>query len=178
MPSPRVSLLEFLRTGKFGGVSLGANISEVKAIFGEPQFIKTGSYGDPICTWDYWNIRFGYNTESQKVYTISIEVFHDEDHLDNHGHIRKRFPLDVGIFGVESDFEGTKKALHSAKLHFQQISNEPTSEYETLRLDSGAEFVFRRDLFPNGLELVLEVLHIYSKEIVTNSPYYSNLENS
>ncbi len=144
MPKKKViSMLEFLRTGMFGGLAVGADVNDLTRDFGKPIYIK--EYKDLTTKWVYEDVDFYVNLELQKVYGIIIWGFRDKDDLGNRPRENKKFLIDPWVLRWESGIAKTQKALESENINFQHLSSTPGEGYETFRLESGVEIVFSEE---------------------------------
>ncbi len=144
MPKKKViSMLEFLRTGSFGGLTNGAKITELEQLFGEPIYTKDdeGNTGK----WVYEDVDFYVNLEFNVVYGIVIWGFRDKDELGSIPRENKNFRVDPWLLRWQLGLEKTCNALKSENLRFQQLPNVPDEGYETLKLESGTEIIFTCD---------------------------------
>ena len=93
MPKKKViSMLEFLRTGSFGGISCGVEVSEAKKFLGKPIYVK--EYENATQKWVYEDVDFNVNLEIQKIYGIVIWGFRDEDEFGFFPRENKNFRID------------------------------------------------------------------------------------
>jgi hypothetical protein len=169
MPKKKViSMLEFLRTGMFGGLSVGADVADLRPHFGEPVYIK--NYRDLTAKWAYEDMEFYVNLELQKVYGIIIAGFQDKDDLGHYPRENKDFKIDPWILRWESGLLNTKNALDSVNLEFLQIPNAPSEGYETFRLKSGTQIIFAEEPdWVDGIQVWTENPRIVIDAIINTS---------
>lgn len=174
MPKKKViSLLEFLQTGMFGGLSVGANVADLRPTFGKPVYVKENE--DFRGKYVYEDVKFFYNMESQKVYGIIIFGFRDKDELGNFPRENKEFRIDSWILRWELGVEKTRIALESANLNFQYLPNTPGEGYETLLLESGVEITFSETPeWVDGKSVYLDPPKIVYESIVKTSSEFSH----
>jgi hypothetical protein len=176
MPKKKViSMLEFLRTGMFGGLAVGADVADLRPTFGKPVYIKENE--DFRGKYVYEDVEFFYNMESQKVYGIIIFGFRDKDELGNFPRENKKFRIDPWILRWQSGLLNTRNALNSENLTFQQLPSTPGEGYETFRLKSGVEIIFSEEpewvdgkiVYLDPPKIVYESIIKTSSEFVTTS---------
>ncbi len=144
MPKKKViSMLEFLRTGSFGGLTDGMKVSDLEPLFGEPIYTKEGD--DHTGKWVYDDVDFYVNLELNIVYGIVIWGFRDEDGQGNYPRENKNFRIEPWQLRWQLGLVKTINALKTENLKFQQLPNTPIDSYETLKLESGAEIIFTDD---------------------------------
>ncbi len=150
MPKKKViSLLEFLRTGSFGGLTNGARISELTTHFGKPIYTKENE--NLSGKWVYEDVDFYTNLEREVVYGIVIWGFRDQDELGNKPRENESFRIDPWILRWQLGLDKTFTSLKSENLKFQQLPDTPCTSYESLKLESGTEIIFTDDFdFING----------------------------
>jgi hypothetical protein len=166
MPNhPRISLLEFLRTGRFGDLGLGMHVSELFPMFGDPTYTKTNK--SRRGKWVYKDVEFWINEESQRVYAIWILGFSDTDSLGAFPRINKRYALDPWVLRWSTGLENTLRALKSANLMSQHKLYDQLPSYESLELESGVTIMFRKE--PEESKLVFDAIGIGSNELARTS---------
>jgi hypothetical protein len=158
MPKKKViSMLEFLRTGMFGGIACGCTMNDVLRQFGKPDYIYQP---DEILSFTYGSLEIWFHTEQKIVHRITLKRFHlycweknltRENTLKRHTHFfkqskpkipRKKFNSWVLRGGM--DVFTFSRFLKTAKIEFRhsQWWRNKKSAPDQLNLDSGVRLFF------------------------------------
>jgi hypothetical protein len=135
-PQISVSMREFLRSGEFGPVRLGASAENVRSIFGEPHSVgSTLRRRQTPGVWKYGDIEFHLTVDRRRVCLIFCDTF---DRL----HLGPAAALDSWFFEGHPSREAVERELLLAQIPFnrQEMKLEPNGYL--LRLESGVELLF------------------------------------
>jgi hypothetical protein len=135
-PQICVSMREFLRTGKFGPVRLGASAESVRSFFGNPHDVGAGTpWRRTPGFWKYGDVEFHFTDDDQRVWLIFCDTF---ERL----HLGDAASLDRWFFQGHPSCEEVERGLTAAQIpfHRQDMPHEPTGYL--LHLDSGVELLF------------------------------------
>jgi hypothetical protein len=135
-----ISLLEFLKTGMFGDVLNGAQISTLETSLGAPLYVKEDD--DLTSKWVYEDVDFYINNEHQTIWGIMIWGFRAKDDLGNFPMANKMFRIDPWLLRWQSGIGQTHAALKSEGISFRHSLATPTRGYETCYLESGTTISF------------------------------------
>jgi hypothetical protein len=144
-----ISLIEFIKTGNFGTITLGALIDEVIEQFGEDH--DFGDFGETqIIKYDWYE--FFYWTDTRKIFGIQND--HLEADCENHADMiyvsNNKWKLDVGGFLRENEniaFREVKQMLEEENIPYViEPAYEGCDELIIRCVESNVQFDFIREL--------------------------------
>jgi hypothetical protein len=148
MPKKKViSMLEFLKTGTFGGFEIGSSMDDFVLQFGKPLYSKEND--DFTGKLVYEDVDIYTFLKSRKVWGIVFWGFRKSDEQGSFPMENKKFRIDPWKLRYEYGLLKTKNALDSESLKFSQIPAHPSTGYETLRLASGIEIILTEEYVKN-----------------------------
>jgi hypothetical protein len=147
----KISLLEFFRTGTFGGVEVGMSRQEVESQLGTPQHFIEGSYCAPgqyekAGIWIYGGVEliFAFSYETYENTDVLDAIYFKTIYFTGRERRRRNKVVDTWIFG-RSSFGLTKhqleaglqaEAIQFQDTGLQMLVNVPgTHEYEMIDYD-------------------------------------------
>jgi hypothetical protein len=150
MPKKIISMLEFLRTGTFGGFKIGLSMDDFIMRFGKPLYHKeSDDYTGKLV---YEDVDIYTCLKTHKIWGIIFWGFRNSDNQGGFPLENKKFIVEPWKLRYELGLMETKNALDSENLKFIHISGHPGREYETLRLESGVEIVLTEEYVVNKPE--------------------------
>lgn len=115
-----ISLLEFIKTGRFGPVSLGMSRHDVFALFGKPDVVGAGNLETRLCK--YGDIEFHFQAKTGLLYLIW------SDHIPFPGERSRRIRLDPWLFNgnrrPSKDAIGKGLTEHGVNFQYREIESE------------------------------------------------------
>jgi hypothetical protein len=148
MPKKKViSMLEFLRTGMFGELSLGSTKNDMLQFLGEPS-----AWGNSI-TKDlgfciYGDVEFHWWTNTNKIRLIHFDHFSRINDTGEYPRLHKSYELDPWVIRSEANMFDIQNALSKQQIPFSRVNK--LSTWDALILESGCEINFDsedRDFF-------------------------------
>lgn len=131
---------EFLRTGAFGPVRLGDSADSLRSVFGEPPVVGVSSRRLPGI-WKYGDIEFHLSSNTRHLCLIFCDTFEQLQ-------LGPVASFDRWFFEGHPPVELVERELVSAGIGCQRhdMPHEPSAFL--LRLDSGVELLFSREIDP------------------------------
>ena len=142
MPSvlgQKISLLEFLRSGKFGTLELGASREDMLAYLGEPTHWANTTKNDfDFCK--YRDVEFHWIKDTKKIFLIHMDWFSGKSELGNRPLLTEPHILDFWLLYQGMDMSDAEFVLEKELIPFSKTNRMPG--LEVLKIKNKCEILF------------------------------------
>jgi hypothetical protein len=125
MPKKKViSMLEFLRSGNFGMLGLGASREDMLAYLGEPtDWANTTNNDFDFCK--YGDVEFHWNKDTKRIFLIHMDWFSGEDQIGNRPLLSEPHILNSWLLHQGMDINAAELALEKEFIPFSKKNRMP-----------------------------------------------------